>query len=408
MRNKKPVTFHESKAENGKPAYFVKLSEFGLNNAYRSSSEKAWELYHETQQQFEAMSLQAAQSKITYEHAAASRVAQLNHAFEKDEIEYVTVDGHRKINAIICAMTVECPRKNRYMQVGKLEMNDICKQTVKNIVIEIGKTRTPKTVYNYMGPFKSVFDHAVENDWCKNNTPAQIAKGTWKEIIGGKKKKKKLAKRIATPIINAVFECVQQNLKLPFEFSVKMGVRSGELRALQWEQIDFETKQVVITRALKRGKGCQIVGLPKTDAGHRRIGLTDDLTRKLKAWRLLSPHSRDTDLVFTGRYGGMLGANSLNGCYGSKKTNRRAKGLKLAIETAAKKHPELKIEDFTWHDLRHYFASILIFDKNFTVLEIMHEMGHAEIRTTLANYGHWLDDPKRDEDLRLRKTAALD
>lgn len=51
----------------------------------------------------------------------------------------------------------------------------------------------------------------------------------------------------------------------------------------------------------------------------------------------------------------------------------------------------LGLDSFAWHDLRHFYASVLIATKRHSMEEISAWMGHASYATTVDRYGHLLE-----------------
>ena len=77
--------------------------------------------------------------------------------------------------------------------------------------------------------------------------------------------------------------------------------------------------------------------------------------------------------------------------------------LERAIRTARKKVDGLPA-GFRYHDLRHYFASLLI-ASGVDVKTVQARMRHASAKTTLDTYGHlW---PDRDESTRAAVEAVF-
>jgi len=73
------------------------------------------------------------------------------------------------------------------------------------------------------------------------------------------------------------------------------------------------------------------------------------------------------------------------------------------MRTARKKVPGLP-EGFRYHDLRHYFASLLI-ASGADVKTVQARLRHASAKTTLDTYGHiW---PDRDESTRAAVDAVI-
>src|SRR5215471_10334146 len=80
---------------------------------------------------------------------------------------------------------------------------------------------------------------------------------------------------------------------------------------------------------------------------------------------------------------------------------------RAAVERAMRKARQ-KVKDlpagFRYHDLRHYFASLLIAD-GADVKTVQARLRHASAKTTLDTYGHiW---PDRDESTRAAVDAVL-
>jgi integrase len=73
------------------------------------------------------------------------------------------------------------------------------------------------------------------------------------------------------------------------------------------------------------------------------------------------------------------------------------------MRTARKKVPGLPA-GFRYHDLQHYFASLLI-DSGADVKIVQARLRHASAKTTLDTYGHmW---PDRDESTRAAVDAVI-
>jgi integrase len=134
--------------------------------------------------------------------------------------------------------------------------------------------------------------------------------------------------------------------------ALNTGLRRGELLALAWSDVDFVQALLTV-----RGASAK-TGLT------RHIPLNAEALRVLRAWR---PATIDEDdaLVFPGPDGGPMFS------------------LKTAWSKIAK---AAKLQAFTFHDLRHTFASKLVqagVDLN-TVRELL---GHSDIKMTLR-YAH--------------------
>lgn len=130
------------------------------------------------------------------------------------------------------------------------------------------------------------------------------------------------------------------------------GMRRGELFALMWTDVDFESRCITIRASVaKSGKV-------------RRIPLNPVAIQALQRWRE-SPTGTQSGLVFPGKDGKPL------------------KDVKTAWNALL---AEAGIEDFRFHDMRHHFASRLtISGVHPSVIQTL--LGHADIKTTLR-YAH--------------------
>ena len=174
-----------------------------------------------------------------------------------------------------------------------------------------------------------------------------------------------------TPLFAADGGLKRNNTRLLLEMAVHTGMRSGELRGLQWGDVDWASQFLQVRRAWREG----VFHEPKTQASRRRIDLSDQLIAKLREWKLICPRGQH-DLVFPNLAGNPIShANLLQRMF--YPTLRRA-GLR-------------KIR---FHDLRHTFASLLI-SSGADVVRVSRMLGHASPAVTLQVYSHVLPDEHR-------------
>ena len=154
------------------------------------------------------------------------------------------------------------------------------------------------------------------------------------------------------------------------------GMRSGELCALHWDDIDLETGHVFIRYTLIRMDGAFIRQEPKTVTSTRHIVLPPYIIALLKQHRTKQAERRlkaggvwqDTGAVFTNMTGGYIVGANLN--------------LKLKKVCEKAGLPPIHL-----HSLRHTHASLLI-NSNITAKVIADRLGHSTTKTTLDTYSH--------------------
>jgi integrase len=136
--------------------------------------------------------------------------------------------------------------------------------------------------------------------------------------------------------------------------SLHTGMRQGNLFALKWGDIDFESRTATLRAAVtKTGKTI-------------RIPLNSFSVKLLSDWRAQCANSAPDALIFPSPVSGAILTN--------------VKKAWAGVLQAA------QIENFRWHDMRHDFASQLVMlgvDLN-TVRELM---GHADMAMTMR-YAH--------------------
>lgn len=141
------------------------------------------------------------------------------------------------------------------------------------------------------------------------------------------------------------------------------GLRMGELRALQWDDVDLEAGVIRVTRSWDPVAGPVA---PKSRAGVRVVPIASDLRRELIALRLRRP---DTSGLVFGR--------SAVQPFEPKSITSRAKRV---WERAG-------LEPIGPHECRHTFASLMI-AAGVNTKALSTYMGHASITITLDRYGH--------------------
>ena len=247
---------------------------------------------------------------------------------------------------------------------------------------------SPKTVRSKLDSLKLLFDVACRNGWAGHNPARGVKIETARYGDAAEKKPRKRfdigeGRRLIGAALAA--ESIVGNVPwcegLAVSTAAQTGLRFGEMAALRWADIDFSKKRVTVHRSLRKVSAVIVAaGAPKTDAARRTVFLTPQLTNELREWRLRSPASDDGDTVFLTR----------NGRAHTNSDHWRKRVLRPACAAVG-------IEPLRWHDLRHFYASVLLemFGSDFNRITTL--MGHKSINTTRELYGHWIDDPERDE-----------
>jgi integrase len=158
--------------------------------------------------------------------------------------------------------------------------------------------------------------------------------------------------------------------------ALRTGMRLGELNALQWGDIDWNGRFIVVRRNLVRG----VLTSPKSHR-ERKVDVSLQLRDALAQWhrvlatRWLKKAQPMPDWVFPSREGTALEERNVRHVF--TRLLKRA-GLR-----------QIRI-----HDLRHTFASLLL-QQGESIVYVKDQLGHSSIQITVDTYGHLIPGANR-------------
>ena len=254
----------------------------------------------------------------------------------------------------------------------KFADQDITQIKVYNDFIEkLTDTLAPKTVRDIITKLKEIINFYEEEHNTKLNIKKMsLPKMNKKEIqILSNKEKQKLEKY-----------CIEQNsLKsLGILICLNTGLRIGEVCALRWENIDFESKKIHIEKTIERiyskeeNKTIVIIDTPKSITSVRTIPINSKLYNILKQIR---GKSKKTDFVLAGSSEHYVEPRNYQ--YHFKEILKRS-----------------KVKKYKFHTLRHTFATNCI-EAGMDIKSLSEILGHADVSITLNIYVHSSDKAKR-------------
>ncbi len=267
-------------------------------------------------------------------------------------------------------------RLHVYPAIGHRPIAAIRPGEVQGLVQRLATELAPSTVEVIYGRLIAVFRAAVRDRIVTTSPCVDIRKpakppASMLEVLSGDQ-------------VFALAAAMPKRYRAPVLTGAGTGLRPGELFGLTVDRVDFLRRSIRVDRQLARVRG-QGVALspPKTLASYRTVPLAaavaDVLAAHLSQW----PASHEPSLIFTNE----------------RRAPIQQHPFAVVFEAGARRAglPEWA----TPHDLRHYFASVLI-RSGASVKVVQARLGHSSAKTTLDVYGHLFAD---EED---RTRAAID
>ena len=228
---------------------------------------------------------------------------------------------------------------------------------------------------------KMFLKYCVKMRWVEND-PSEYVKISVKI-----EKSTKNVRRISPLEMQQIIAAAPDKYHKEIMFAAYTGLRAGEQVALRWDNVDLDDGIVNVVEAKKAIGG---VSRPKTPAAERRVSLEIAVLKMLREWKLRQPlDQRSRGLVFPSRTGNL-----------ANHAHWRNRGLSVACEIVG-------VERCTWHDLRHFYASVLIFKTDLNDAVITEYMGHSDIKVTQKFYARWFKDADTEKEIAEKLTTAF-
>lgn len=172
-----------------------------------------------------------------------------------------------------------------------------------------------------------------------------------------------------------------------FRLLAYSGIRSGEILALNWSDIDFNGRTLSITKTVSHDsrKGLNFIAKPKTKKSARTIFIDDETLQALKIWKTTQAKMllakginalSDSQLIFPARDNRIAGTTSANS----------------RLNTFYKQNPDLR--RISIHGFRHTHATLLL-EAGLNIKDIQERLGHKNIQITLDFYSHVTQQKKQ-------------
>ena len=231
----------------------------------------------------------------------------------------------------------------------------------QDALVEKGYSKS--TINHLRGLLSDAFEYAILSEF--------IAVNPVKMVSAPKiKRQKKKHKAFTLDEIDLILSNSGGEIRNFLGISFFTGIRSGELLALQWSDVDFEDDTITINKTLSAGA----IGTAKTFASERDIEMLPKAKEFLRSQQLLT--GLKNSYVFLNTKNTHY-INNEHFSYSFKKLLKR-----------------LNIEKRSLHNTRHTFASIML-NNGIDALWVSNTLGHENLKITLDTYTHYL--PKKEK-----------
>ncbi|MHC0430673.1 tyrosine-type recombinase/integrase [Streptomyces sp. O3] len=210
-------------------------------------------------------------------------------------------------------------------------------------------------------------------------------------------------------VVSALVAAAPERFSVMLLVAAATGLRQGELFGLEVEHVDLRNGEVhVRQQAVSPNKGAPYISTPKTHHSVRTVPLApfavDAIKAHLKMFPVVpvlmedrtdprKPVERKANLIFTRENGTPWRRGQW-----SHQWADIVKAANKWLEQMCSEHQVQVPEDATMHDLRDFYASLLIHHGE-SVKVVQRHMGHAKASVTLDTYAHlWeaAEDTSRD------------
>lgn len=273
-------------------------------------------------------------------------------AMKKPELEHSTYAGYERI-----VDNILVPR------IGKDRLRDFDRIAVKALVATFPEETSAKRINNVLGPLRGALDEAVNDELIASN-PLTGFRVKRRATVEEPEEVDPFSPEEVRAILAA---CDLDQIRNYVQFAVASGLRTSELIALCWSDVDLKAGTVRVRRAWVMGK----MKVPKTKSGRRTVELVKPALEALKAQRAL-----------TGLAGEFVFHDPRTGArWGSDQSFRAGEWRRALVKAGVRyRYP---------YQMRHTFASQAL-SAGENVMWVAKQMGHRDWTITAKKYARWI------------------
>lgn len=239
----------------------------------------------------------------------------------------------------------------------------------------------------------SILSDAQERGLVARNVVRELAGRRTKGRQGERRQKRKVQVGVDIPTrddIRAIVGAASGRWRPLLITAIFTGLRASELRGLRWCDVDLDK---ALLHVRQRADRYQTIGMPKSDAGQRRVPLPPLVVNALREWRLACPRL-DGALHYVFPSG--AGNIEHHGNIIKRGWIPTQVAAGVSVDTGERDkdgEPIMKARYTGLHSLRHFYASWCINRRADGGLElppkvVQERLGHSSITMTMDVYGH--------------------
>jgi integrase len=243
-------------------------------------------------------------------------------------------------------------------ELGHPRLSAVTRNQLQDIVDRmVADGKGPSTVRNRLMPLRAIYRRALARDEVHSNPTAKLS------LPAVRARRDRVARPEEAAALIAALPLEHQAL---WASALSLGLHAGELRALDWREIDLDQRLIHVNHSWDR-----VTGLiePKSRSGKRRVPLTATLRTILLEHRLRQGHAG---------HGLAFG-----------KTPTQPFSIWTVAHDAKTSWHQAGLKPIVLHECRHTYAAYMI-AAGINPKALSTYMGHASITIALDRYGHLL------------------
>jgi len=258
-------------------------------------------------------------------------------------------------------------------ELGRLRLDQIDRERMEDfIAVLMEKDLAKDYIRVILGSLRVLINDSIEKGIITNNPVKGLSK-LYRQAPVRHGEIEPLTEEESLLFLKTTLEWEPEHYPM-FLTSLHTGLRSGEVIAMQWSDIDWSGKFIEVRRQVVRTK----VTTLKTKNGRRRVDLSDDLLETLAALK----RKRQEEAL-------KRGSNEISEWVWANEKGQRIDINNVKVKSFKRVLRKAGLRDIRYHDLRHTYASQLLAQGE-PVTYVSQQLGHANPQITLKVYARWI------------------